>query len=217
MRGVPLRLEIGPQGHREAAGAAGTPRHAREAATPMDGLAGARGAGCSTRSSAACSSGPWRSARSTRTRVDTYDEFKKVMEGRPGFVIAPWCGSADCEAQIKAETQATIRNMPLGEQRTGGRCVKCGGAAGGRGLVREGVLASRSRCRAWAEARRCDPGSVQLRSNSVRAASGQRASIRLSAAWRRVIRSRRTMVRKVSASCPGHEPSSAGPAAVART
>ena len=36
------------------------------------------------------------------------------MEGRPGFVIAPWCGSADCEAQIKAETQATIRNMPLG-------------------------------------------------------------------------------------------------------
>src|SRR3954465_4985476 len=37
-------------------------------------------------------------------RVSTYDEFKQVLEGRPGFVIAPWCGSADCETQIKADT-----------------------------------------------------------------------------------------------------------------
>ena len=39
-------------------------------------------------------------------RADTYEGFKEVMEGRPGFVIAPWCGAADCEAQIKADTQA---------------------------------------------------------------------------------------------------------------
>ena len=36
--------------------------------------------------------------------MTSYEEFKSVMEGRPGFVIAGWCGSADCEAQIKAET-----------------------------------------------------------------------------------------------------------------
>jgi hypothetical protein len=29
------------------------------------------------------------------------------MEGRPGFVISPWCGEANCEADIKAESQAT--------------------------------------------------------------------------------------------------------------
>ena len=46
-------------------------------------------------------------------RVESYAAFKEAMEGRPGFVIAAWCGSADCEAQIKTETQATIRNMPL--------------------------------------------------------------------------------------------------------
>jgi prolyl-tRNA synthetase len=64
--------------------------------------------------------------REERTQpVDTYEEFKKVMEGRPGFVIAPWCGSAGCEAQIKAETQATIRNMPLGSAVPTGRCVRC--------------------------------------------------------------------------------------------
>ena len=48
------------------------------------------------------------------------------MEGRPGFVIAGWCGSADCEAQIKAETQATLRNIPFGSENVAGTCVKCG-------------------------------------------------------------------------------------------
>lgn len=60
------------------------------------------------------------------TRVSSYDEFKSVMEGRPGFVIAGWCGSAECEAQIKAETQATLRNTPFGSVGVTGTCVKCG-------------------------------------------------------------------------------------------
>ena len=47
-------------------------------------------------------------------RADSYDAFKQLMEGRPGFVIAPWCGSADCDGHIKNDTQATIRNMPIG-------------------------------------------------------------------------------------------------------
>ena len=58
-------------------------------------------------------------------RASTYAEFKQILEGRPGFVIAPWCGSADCEAQIKADTQATIRNMPLGSAKPSGSCVRC--------------------------------------------------------------------------------------------
>ena len=60
------------------------------------------------------------------TRVSSYDEFKSVMEGRPGFVIAGWCGSEECEAQIKAETQATLRNIPFGGAGVTGTCVKCG-------------------------------------------------------------------------------------------
>ena len=47
------------------------------------------------------------------------------MEGRPGFVIAPWCGDEACEAQIKTDTQATIRNMPLGTTVPNGGCVRC--------------------------------------------------------------------------------------------
>jgi prolyl-tRNA synthetase len=58
-------------------------------------------------------------------RVDSYEAFKQVMEGRPGFVIAPWCGAADCEAQIKADTQATIRNMPLDGALVQALCIRC--------------------------------------------------------------------------------------------
>ena len=48
------------------------------------------------------------------------------MEGRPGFVISPWCGSAKCEADIKGETQATIRNIPFtSKPATGKKCLKC--------------------------------------------------------------------------------------------
>ena len=63
------------------------------------------------------------------SRTTSYDEFKEIMEGRPGFVISPWCGSADCEAQIKAETQATLRNIPFGGVNVKGTCVKCGQAS----------------------------------------------------------------------------------------
>jgi prolyl-tRNA synthetase len=57
--------------------------------------------------------------------VATYEEFKQVLEGRPGFIIAPWCGAAACEAQIKTDTQATIRNMPINGSAPPGHCVRC--------------------------------------------------------------------------------------------
>jgi len=65
------------------------------------------------------------------TRVATYDEFKSAMEGRPGFVIAGWCGSGECEATIKTETQATLRNIPFGSEQVTGICVRCGRPADG--------------------------------------------------------------------------------------
>ena len=61
------------------------------------------------------------------SRTDSYDEFKSIMEGRPGFVVSPWCGSAECEATIKTETQATIRNIPFSSVTPEGKgCIKCG-------------------------------------------------------------------------------------------
>ena len=47
------------------------------------------------------------------SRVDSYDEFKEVLEAKGGFLLAHWDGSAETEAQIKEETKATIRCIPL--------------------------------------------------------------------------------------------------------
>src|SRR3954454_568444 len=125
LRGVPLRLEIGPKDiEKSAVMVARRDTRAKES-MPMDGLADALAAKLEE-----IQAGLFQRALKFReehtTRVSSYDEFKSVMEGRPGFVIAGWCGSADCEAQIKADTQATLRNIPFTGAAVTGTCVKCG-------------------------------------------------------------------------------------------
>lgn len=50
------------------------------------------------------------------TKVDNYDDFKRVLEEKGGFISAHWDGSAEEEEQIKKETKATIRCIPLDAQ-----------------------------------------------------------------------------------------------------
>jgi prolyl-tRNA synthetase len=72
-----------------------------------------------------------REANSVRGDI-TYDKFRELMEGDGGFVYAGFCGSGECEAQIKEETKATIRVLPDEEFRsaeTPERCLKCGSAS----------------------------------------------------------------------------------------
>ena len=47
------------------------------------------------------------------TRVDSYDDFKRVLDETGGFVLAHWDGTAETEARIKEETKATIRCIPV--------------------------------------------------------------------------------------------------------
>jgi prolyl-tRNA synthetase len=56
-------------------------------------------------------------------------EFDKLVDEQPGFIRAAWCGSPDCEQKIKEETGATARCMPLGEPPVSGACVCCGSPA----------------------------------------------------------------------------------------
>jgi len=69
----------------------------------------------------------------------TYDQLKKAVES--GFAFSPWCGSSDCEAKIKEETRATMRCIPLDqaavlgkEVASGGACVYCGKPATNRAI-----------------------------------------------------------------------------------
>jgi prolyl-tRNA synthetase len=55
--------------------------------------------------------------------VDTYDQFKQAIEADGGFLMAPWCGSAECEKQINADTGATIRLIPFDSRDEVGACI----------------------------------------------------------------------------------------------
>lgn len=60
------------------------------------------------------------------TKVDTYDEFKRVLDEKPGFVLAHWDGTAETEEKIKDETKATIRCIPLDAEVEEGKCIYSG-------------------------------------------------------------------------------------------
>jgi prolyl-tRNA synthetase len=124
LRGVPLRLEIGPKDIEKSQVTIARRDTREKLAIPMDGLA-ARLGELLQDVQRSLYERALRFREEHTQRVQTYDEFKQAMEGRPGFVIAPWCGSADCEARIKTETQATIRNMPIDGPAPSGACVRC--------------------------------------------------------------------------------------------
>jgi prolyl-tRNA synthetase len=60
------------------------------------------------------------------TEVQTYDELKKVLDEKGGFVSAHWDGTKETEASIKEETKATIRCIPLDAKEEAGKCVYSG-------------------------------------------------------------------------------------------
>ncbi len=60
------------------------------------------------------------------TQVNSWEEFKKVLDEKGGFVSAHWDGTAETETSIKEETKATIRCIPLNAPEEDGVCVYSG-------------------------------------------------------------------------------------------
>lgn len=69
-------------------------------------------------------------AKSTLNRLisqaQDFDEFKRALDERKGFIRACWCGDTTCEDKIKAETGATIRTVPFAKEDVFSNCVRCG-------------------------------------------------------------------------------------------
>ncbi len=60
------------------------------------------------------------------TEVASYEEFKSVLNGKGGFVLAHWDGTSETEERIKNETKATIRCIPLEGDNASGTCIFTG-------------------------------------------------------------------------------------------
>ena len=68
--------------------------------------------------------------RRTLRDPSSYEEMIEYLRDAGGFVVAPWCGRRECEVRVKDESSATIRLLPLAEQRPrASTCICCGRTA----------------------------------------------------------------------------------------
>lgn len=126
MRGVPIRLEIGPkdvQKHSVALARRDVPGKAGKTFVSQDGLAQVV-----TRTLDEIHTALYNRALAFR-QANTYDpqdygEFKQALE--KGWALSWWCGDQACEKQIKDETRATTRCIPLEQPGGEGKCIHCG-------------------------------------------------------------------------------------------
>lgn len=68
------------------------------------------------------------------TEVNSYEEFKEVLETKGGFISAHWDGTAETEELIKEETKATIRCIPFDGKNESGKCIVTGATSSKRVL-----------------------------------------------------------------------------------
>ena len=124
MRGIPVRVECGPKDI--AAGQAVVRRDTREKTiVPLDRISENVCQILETMQREMLERA--RAHRDAHTyTVTDYEEFKKTIEERPGFVKAMWCGDVGCEEKIKEDVQATSRCIPFDEEHLSDTCVCCG-------------------------------------------------------------------------------------------
>lgn len=125
MRGIPLRIEIGPK-DMEAGQAVIVRRDTREKqVVAIDELAQKVGETLEIMQTEMFERAKAHRDAHTYEAKD-YDSFKEIVENKPGFVKAMWCGDVACEDQIKEETGATSRCMPFEQEHVADTCVCCG-------------------------------------------------------------------------------------------
>jgi len=130
MRGVPLRIEIGPKDVAKGTVVlARRDKPGREGKTfvPRDGLDAAVTQALDEVQKALYERALNFRKENTSDPKD-YQEFKSSVD--KGFAYSFWCGSSQCEKSIKNDTKATLRNIPLDQPKERGNCIYCGQPAG---------------------------------------------------------------------------------------
>jgi prolyl-tRNA synthetase len=129
MRGVPLRLELGPKD--VAKGSVVLARRDRpgkegKAFVPQQGIAAAvHGMLEEIQQALYDRALAFREAHTVEPA--NYGEFQRAVE--KGFALSWWCGGSECEEKVKEETKATMRCIPLEQPGGGGKCIYCAQSA----------------------------------------------------------------------------------------
>jgi prolyl-tRNA synthetase len=126
MRGVPLRLELGPKDVAKASvvlARRDRPGKEGKSFVPQQGIAAAV-AQMLEEIQKALYDRALEFRRANTAEPADYEEFKKAVE--KGFAFSWWCGGTECEEKIKEETKATMRCIPLEQPGGSGKCIYCG-------------------------------------------------------------------------------------------
>jgi prolyl-tRNA synthetase len=128
LKGAPVRVELGPRDL--AAGTVVVARRDTGAKSPaaQEGLADRLVEFLADIQRSLLAAAVARREANTH-RVDTYDALRTLYDGAGGFALAPWCGRARCETQVKDDTKATIRVVPFEPIDAGAPCIICGQSA----------------------------------------------------------------------------------------
>jgi len=123
MRGVPLRIEIGPRDIQKNQVVVVRRDTMNKESLNLDSVI--KGVPKVLKSvQSALLEQAFKFQQENTHEVSNYEEFKSVLESKRGFIKTFWCGKQECEDKIKQETMATIRVIPL-EQNKQGKCVCC--------------------------------------------------------------------------------------------
>jgi prolyl-tRNA synthetase len=129
MRGVPLRIEIGPKDVEKGSVALARrdiPGREGKSFVPQADLARTVGLLLSEiQESMLKQATDYRDANIHDPK--DYEELKEVV--KDGWAFSWWCGSSECEAKVKEDTKATTRNIPLDQPGGKGKCIVCGESA----------------------------------------------------------------------------------------
>jgi prolyl-tRNA synthetase len=132
MRGVPLRVEIGPkdvQKNTVVLARRDKPGKEGKSFVPQAGLSDAVRQTLDLIQKALYDRALKFRETNTSNPKD-YKEFQSAVE--KGFAYSFWCGSAECEKSIKDATKATLRCIPIDQSKEAGQCIYCGKPANER-------------------------------------------------------------------------------------
>jgi prolyl-tRNA synthetase len=128
VRGVPLRLEIGPRDLEEGhvmASPRNKPGREGKFTVPI-GDVSEKIPDILVRIQDEMFDEASRRMRERTYRIDSLDEFREAVVDRPGFYSVWWDGDADDEAALQQETKATVRCIPLDQPGGSGKCIVTG-------------------------------------------------------------------------------------------
>ncbi len=125
MKGVPLRLEIGPRDLAENQCVLVRRDNGEKITVSLDELEAKIPELLETVRQGLYDAAYARRAKMTFS-AKNFDELKDIADNKPGFIKAMWCGDRACEEKLKEEAGVTSRCIPFEQEHIGDTCVCCG-------------------------------------------------------------------------------------------